>query len=106
MARIRKLLSLDPDVATHKKALDILESHGCSSDFVVECILKYEQSLTREDLQEAVDDLISRLSAADIWQQVQPAATRDNPDPKQEETKKTDVSRIPDSLFDIMNQGW
>ncbi|MDD7390437.1 MAG: hypothetical protein PUG60_12470 [Lachnospiraceae bacterium] len=96
MARIRKLLSLDPDVEVHRKALEILEAHGCSSDFIVECILHYENLLTREDLQQEIERLLQKL----------PAASGTPITENREDGRKSSnaINQIPECMFDLMKQ--
>ena len=92
MARIRKLLSLDPDVEAHRKALEILEAHGCSSDFIVECILHYENLLTREELQQELRKFMQELPV---------------PEHQEEEPEKntgSSINKIPAVMFDLMKQ--
>lgn len=91
MARIRKLLSLDPEVEAHRKALEILEAHGCSSDFIVECILHYENLLTREELQQELQKFLQELPRMELQEE-------------QNEKSSSEINQIPDIMFDLMKQ--
>ncbi|MCI7098322.1 MAG: hypothetical protein MR966_05295 [Lachnospiraceae bacterium] len=97
MARIRKLLSLDPDVEAHRKALEILEAHGCSSDFIVECILHYENLLTREDLQQELEKFLQRKSP-----DVSESLDMERVDDIRESSSA--INQIPAAMFDLMKQ--
>lgn len=95
--RIRKLLSLNPEVESHRKALELLEEHGCSSDYVVECILTYESRLTRADLRQELQALLQQLPV--IRQQ------KEEPDPVEAmPVVDESLSRIPGSMFDLLKQ--
>lgn len=98
MARIRKLLSLDPEVEAHRKALAILEAHGCSSDFVVECILKYDQALTKKELQQELQIFFQEYAVA-----AQPLQTTKQ-QVEQDTADQYMVNEIPDVMFDILKQ--
>lgn len=97
MARIRKLLSFDPDVESHRKAMEILEQHGGSSDFMVECILHYESMLTKEDLQQEIKHLTDLLSGISFSHPADPEK-----DSEENQESKREIDQIPDQLFDIM----
>ena len=97
MARIRKLLSLDPEVEAHRKALEILEAHGCSSDFVVECILKYDQILTKDELRQELQTFFQEIAAAPPSQMVKQQA-------EQKVAGQCMVNNIPEVMFDILKQ--
>ena len=97
MARIRKLLSLDPDVEAHRKALEILEAHGCSSDFIVECILHYENLLTREELQQELEKFLQKKQP-----DVSEALDMERVDDIRESSSA--INQIPAAMFDLMKQ--
>lgn len=97
MARIRKLLSLDPDVEAHRKALEILEAHGCSSDFIVECILHYENLLTREELKQELEKFFQKK-----YPDVSESLDMERVDDIRESSSA--INQIPDAMFDLMKQ--
>lgn len=96
MARARKFFSFNLEIEAHKKALEILENRGCSSDFVVECILQNENRLTREELHQELQEFLQNLPP------VVPDPTQQQPVPQEE--KPCSASRIPKEMFDIMKQ--
>lgn len=98
MARIRKLLSLDPEVEAHRKALEILEAHGCSSDFIVECILHYENLLTREELQQELEKFLQKKQPDVSESQIHMERVDDI------RKSSSAINKIPSVMFDLMKQ--
>lgn len=97
--RIRKFLSFNPQVESHRQAYEIFEKHGFSSDFVIECIIRYEKALTREDLHQEIDKLLHILSIPGNVQVPEQSAYL----PEERKTE-SDVKKIPQAMFDLMKQ--
>lgn len=55
--RRRPHLTFNMDIPAHRKAYEIFVSHGSSTEFIVECINRYEDSITRSELEEMLRGL-------------------------------------------------
>lgn len=50
-------LTFRKEIPAHVKALEILSYWGFSTDFVVECIIKYSDCITKDDLVQMFSDI-------------------------------------------------
>lgn len=50
-------LTFRKEIPAHVKALEILSYWGFSTDFVVECIIKYSDCITKDDLVQMLSDM-------------------------------------------------
>ena len=50
-------LTFRKEIPAHVKALEILSYWGFSTDFVVECIIKYSDCITKDDLVQMLSDI-------------------------------------------------
>lgn len=93
MARERILLSVNVEKEDHKRALEILKRQKNSSEYVIRCILAYEEDkpLTRHDLHEELEAFLEKLPEA-----------AGNTDGKRIEIKKQQEPEIPGMLLDVL----
>lgn len=80
-------LTFRKEIPAHVKALEILSYWGFSTDFVVECIIKYSDCITKDDLVQMLSDI--KIVSGSQEKEVM------NDEPDQEELP-------PDSLFAAM----
>lgn len=80
-------LTFRKEIPSHVKALEILSYWGFSTDFVVECIIKYSDCVTKDDLIQILSD--ARITSGNAKNEVK------NNEPDHEELP-------PDSLFAAM----
>lgn len=57
-------LTFRKEIPAHVKALEILSYWGFSTDFVVECIIKYSGCITKEELEQALSDALEDVKIA------------------------------------------
>lgn len=80
-------LTFRKEIPAHVKALEILSYWGFSTDFVVECIIKYSDCITKDDLVQMLSDIkiVSGINEKEVM----------NDEPVQEDLP-------PQSLFESM----
>lgn len=55
--RRRPHLTFNMDIPAHRKAYESFTEHGNSTEYIVECINRYENSITRSEMEEMLKGL-------------------------------------------------